>query len=92
MEQVTFIQITPENFLSMLGKAVSDAVEAVKPKERKYLSRHQVAELFKVTLPTIHQWINEGKLKSYKIGGRTLFDAAEVEQAATVKQIFRYKH
>ena len=92
MEQVTLIQITPENLQVMLGRAVSDAIEAIRPKEKKFLTRQQVAAFFSVTLPTVHEWINDGKLKAYKIGGRTLFDASEIETAAIVKQVFRYKH
>ena len=93
MEQSSIlIQISPESLQNMIGKAVSEALEVVRPREKKYLSRKQVAEKFSVSLPTVHLWVNEGKLKAYKIGGRTLFEAEQVEQAAVAKQVYRYKH
>ena len=86
------IQISPESLQNMIGKAVLEALEVVKPREKKYLTRKQVAEKFAVTLPTVHSWVNEGRLKAHKMGGRTLFESEEVELAAIEKQVFRYKH
>jgi excisionase family DNA binding protein len=93
MEQSNIlIQISPESLQNMIGKAVLEALEVVKPREKKYLTRKQVAEKFAVTLPTVHSWINSGRLKAHKMGGRTLFEAGQVEQAAVAKQVYRYKH
>jgi len=93
MEQSTIlVQLSPESLNNMIIKAVSEALGVVKPREKKYLTRKQVAEKFSVTLPTVHSWVNSGRLKAHKMGGRTLFEAEQVEQAAVLKQVFKYKH
>lgn len=43
-----------------------------------YITRAQVCKALHITLPTVHAWMKEGKLKAYHIGGRTLFKESEV--------------
>lgn len=59
-----------------LAAEVARLIEAQKP---RYYSRSELANLFHVSLPTIHQWCKAGKLNPLKIKGRTLFDANEVD-------------
>lgn len=35
----------------------------------KLYNRHEVAEVLRVTVKTIHEWVRDGKLRSTKIGG-----------------------
>lgn len=44
----------------------------------------------KVSLVTLTDWVNRGKLKAHKIGGRVLFRESEVEDALT--RIVPLKH
>lgn len=92
MEQTLLIQISTEGLKSMLTEVVEQAVMKIVPKEKKYYSRQQIAEKFGVSLPTVHGWINSGKLVALKMGGRTLFDADEVDEAVKEKRILKFKH
>lgn len=42
------------------------------------LKRKDVAQMFDVTLVTVHSWMNSGILPFHRIGGRTFFKKAEV--------------
>lgn len=46
-----------------------------------YITRKQAAEMLHVSLPTLHAWVHQGRLKCYQIGGRTLYKREEVMQA-----------
>lgn len=52
-----------------------------------FLTRQEVADLFKISLPTVHAWMNAGILKPYKIANKTRFVRNEVIAAA--KEISR---
>ncbi|MCF8218766.1 MAG: helix-turn-helix domain-containing protein [Bacteroidales bacterium] len=39
--------------------------------EKKYYSLKKAAEMYGVTLKTIHQWIKEGKFEKKKVGSAT---------------------
>ena len=86
VKTIQLIQITPEE----LTKVVTDKLalklsmlnaEAKKPKKEEYLSREEVAKLFKVDLSTIHNWRKRGVLKACQIGGRVYFKLSEIENA-----------
>ena len=66
-----------EDNLSELG----DNLEPKQPAE--YLTRREVATLFSVSLPTVHDWTKKGILAAYRIGNRVFYKRAEVEAAAT---------
>ena len=41
--------------------------------------------------PTVIEMVKRGEIREKKIGGRILYDAAEIEEAVKEKTIFRYK-
>lgn len=84
------IQVSPEKLDCMIADAVTRAFKEAAPPAKKYLTRQEVAELFGVTLATIHTWINKGIIQSEKIGGRTLFEAKLVEDAIRTRYSTRY--
>jgi hypothetical protein len=51
--------------------------EPVKPTE--YLTRHELAQLLKCDLSTIHNWTKKGILNPYGIGNRVYYKRNEVE-------------
>lgn len=53
------------------SKAPFDAISEL-------LSRHQVAELFHVTVATIDNWANSGQLEKHRIGSVVRFKKEEV--------------
>ena len=91
MTAVTITQITPQELEVLINNAVSRALASImpipKPQTSGYITRSRVCELLHISLPTIHSWMKQGKLKPYHIGRRTLFKESEVMEA--VKPIDR---
>lgn len=50
--------------------------------EISFLTRQEVADLYKISLPTVHAWIHAGILKPYKLANKTRFIKSEVIAAA----------
>jgi len=80
--------------LAKIGQLIDEKIGNLQqPKEKKqsqFISRKEVAELLKISLPTLNQWSKLGWLLSYKMGNRVLYDAQEVQQALT--NVTAYKH
>ncbi|WP_289054474.1 helix-turn-helix domain-containing protein [Carboxylicivirga marina] len=88
MQQVQFIQVTPDQLQTAILDGVKLQLEALKqdfqPKEPiDLMTRNEVKEWLKVDLSTIHNWTKKGKLKSYGIGNRVYYKRHEVEQVLT---------
>lgn len=88
--QTTILQVEGINSNSLLEEVsklldakLSKLAPAPPPENTTYITRQQVAEMFTITLPTVHAWINVGILKPYKIGNKTRFLLNEVKAAAT---------
>jgi len=47
----------------------------------KYLTRREVTQLLKISLPTLHRYTKDGVLRSYRIGGKVRYKQHEVETA-----------
>lgn len=45
------------------------------------LTRKQVSEKYQISLPTLNKITKSGKLQGYRLGGKVLYKAAEVEAA-----------
>jgi excisionase family DNA binding protein len=42
------------------------------------LTRREAADFFRISLPTLHKWVNEGLIRSYELGGRVYFKRDEL--------------
>jgi excisionase family DNA binding protein len=58
---------------------------------KKYATREEVAKLLHITLPTLNQLTKSGALTAYRIGGRVLYDIAEVESSLNEIVTTKYK-
>lgn len=59
---------------------LSKLMNKLEPKEpTEYLTRKEVAKMFKVSLVTISEWTKKNILISYKIGNRIFYKRHEVE-------------
>ncbi len=86
MEQIQFIQITPEQLSSAIIEGVKKQLDEIKkefqPKQpTEYLTRNETAELLNIDLSTLHNWTKQGKLNAYGIGYRVYYKRAEIENA-----------
>ena len=69
--------------LDMLLDVYKDLLNNFQPKEpEEYLTRHEVAEMFKIDISSVHNWVKRGKLKSYGVpgSGRVYFKRTELEK------------
>lgn len=94
MKQTIQIELSPENLKAMISEAVSTAIADLKQTDDEmYLTIEDVRKRFHLQKKqSVHDWINKGILKAYKISGRTLFKAEEVDQAVIEKVICKNKH
>lgn len=89
--QITSLEQVPNalnhlsNQLEELTKSLQKqpVTEKAKPTKEELLTRTDVAKHLKVSLPTLHSWTKNGKVKAYRIGGRVLFRASEIELCLT---------
>lgn len=75
---------TNEAIREIVRDEVTSALDAYHEKQQrrnKYMTRQQVADQLSITLSTVHSYINNGTLTAYKVNGRTLFKADEVDEA-----------
>jgi len=84
--QILFSQITPEELANLISENVKEQIQNLakglnqlnQPQQKEVVSRKEVAEMFDVSLVTVHDWMNNDILKPYKIGGRTFFKRSEL--------------
>lgn len=91
MENSILIQnLTIDGLRSIITEVLSGHQAAPEPiQAEKYLTRHQVADLLKISLVTLNTATNRGDLKGYKIGNRVLYDRVEVLTA--IENMRRYR-
>jgi len=72
-----------------LKKRLNEKIRQLIPEKTiRYLSRKEVGQLLKVSLPTVDSWTKDGFINSYRIGSRILYKSDEVE-GALIKRKFR---
>jgi excisionase family DNA binding protein len=82
--QIQFISIAPKELAEIIANSVKEQLDNIKPiaelepLKKEILTRKEVAELFQVTLVTIHEWIRNNILKPYKMGNKTYFKYTEI--------------
>lgn len=87
MQQIQFIQITPQQLQNAIIEGVKNQLEDInkylQPKSpTQFVTRQYVAdEMLHCDLSTIHNLTKKGVLTKYGIGGRVLYKRAEVEEA-----------
>lgn len=88
MQQIQFIQITPDQLQEAILKGVKKQIQELKkefqPKQpTEYLTRGEVAEMLKIDISTVHNWSKRGILKPIGIGARVYYKRIDVENAFT---------
>lgn len=86
MSTIQFIQMSPEELVNLITESVKiqfnelsfQSTCNVSNEQKEFITRKETAQLFKVSLVTIHDWINNGIIKPYKLGNRTYFKYSEL--------------
>lgn len=96
MEQIKLVQLDQEKLLDSIAEIINKKIEQSLSKLQKkdiegddqfeFLTRKETAELLKVTYNSLHRWVQDGILKSYKIGNRTYFKREEILESLNSSQ------
>lgn len=86
MSTIQLIQVTPSELVNLITEGVKTQMQELlnvsrteQPNdENEFLTRKETAQFFKVSLVSIHQWMNDGIIKPYKVGNRTYFKKLEL--------------
>jgi excisionase family DNA binding protein len=79
-QAVSYLQEQNNQILDCIAE-IKDAIHI--PSTAEYYSRQDIANLLKVNISTINNWVKKGKITSYGIGNRVLFKKNEIELALT---------
>jgi len=86
MQQIQFVQVTPEQLQEAIIEGVKTQLQDLKKhfqpiEPNEYLTRVEVSKLLKIDLSSVHNWTKKGILTSYQIGGRVYYKRTEIENA-----------
>lgn len=77
--------MTADQLSEMIRESLRDELRQFRPAhpktDTKYLTRHETAHRPRISLVTLTDWVNCGKICTHKIGGRVLFRDNDVEAA-----------
>ncbi|WP_108823467.1 helix-turn-helix domain-containing protein [Dysgonomonas sp. Marseille-P4361] len=90
--EMILISYNKEELLQMIEGAVLKAIEQNKQDKEadQYLSRQETAALCSVTVQTLNNWVNAGRIKAHKINGRVLFRRSDIDAALIEKKILKH--
>ena len=71
---------------SIIRQEINSLTFPKESKQEQYLSRRQISDLLKISLPTLGSYVKMGKLKAYRIGRRIRFKQSEIGQALKLIQ------
>lgn len=89
MEHIQITSISPNELASIIAEEVGKKIDMLnrfnsankidEPKE--IMTRKETADLFSISTVTVHDWVNTGIIKPYKVGNRTYFKRSELMEA-----------
>lgn len=78
--------------IDIIVERVSEQVlTAIKPREPKFYSRKETAQLLHVTLPTLARLTKDGLITAKKVGKRILYETGAIDEAVKENRMFKYK-
>ncbi|MDG4944984.1 helix-turn-helix domain-containing protein [Weeksellaceae bacterium KMM 9713] len=88
------ISITPDQLADIVSQRVRIEFEKAKEEfstapKKEFLTRESAAEFLSISLPTLHNYTKQGKLKAYALGSRVYYLRNEIE---TMMEPLKYKH
>lgn len=80
--------VNPDQLKELISSTVKTEIEVLKkefqPKEPDaYLTRDETKSLLKISNFCLHNWMNKGILKKYKMGNRTYFKRSDIDEIIT---------
>jgi hypothetical protein len=87
-------EISEQELRSIISETVADELQKFSPPQKdqiKYLTRSEVSQLLRISLPTLNDYTKTGIIKGYRINGRVLYKSDEVENSLKEIQTIKYK-
>lgn len=88
-----FTGVNLNQLLEKIGQLIESKLKSIAPQsttiQSKFITRQDVANLLRITLPTLNEWTKLGWLQAYKIGSRVLYKEPEV--IACIDKLATYK-
>ena len=92
MAKITLEQLSSDELRTLISEVIKSELEKIdfntEPNDASYLlTRKEVAKILKISLPTLHEWVNDGKLTAYVIGkNRIRFKRDEILQYTSIQK------
>lgn len=84
-KEIYLNSMTVDQLSEMIRESLRDELQQLRPAQpktdTKYLTRYETAHRLRISLVTLTDWVNRGKICAHKIGGRVLFRDSDVEAA-----------
>ncbi len=91
MESIILTNLTPEDLKRLIQEAIKEAMPIAESKhEVKYLTRLEVCECLRISLPTLHEYTKRGIITGHRFGRRVLFKQTDIERAVHEIPSIRY--
>jgi excisionase family DNA binding protein len=90
----TLFQIESEDkFTESIRSIIREELAILNTKEtpQRFLSRQEVAELLKISLPTLNEYTRKGIVKGSRVGSRVLYDEAQIRESVKGIPTLKYK-
>jgi excisionase family DNA binding protein len=78
-DEVFFI-ISPANWFPFVCKKLQTMAKEKETKERKWLAKKDATRYLSISQRTIENWVNQGIVRAYRLGGRVFFDQFELDE------------
>jgi len=84
--KIQLFEVSPNELVNLISECVKTHIQELvtatnkeQPKtESDLLTRKETADFFKVSLVTVHSWVNSGLIRPLKIGNKTYFKKSEL--------------
>ena len=74
--------MTADQLSEMIRESLRDELRQLHPEpSAETLTRRETARRLRISLVTLNDWVNRGRIRAHKIGGRVLFRDSDVEAA-----------
>ncbi len=90
----TLFQIESEDkFTQSIRSIIREELAIFNTKEpaQRFLSRQEVAELLKISLPTLNEYTRKGIVKGSRVGSRVLYDEAQIRESVKGIPTLKYR-
>lgn len=85
--------VTPEEFSEAIRSIIREELSRFNHPETapRFLSRQEVANLLKISLPTLNEYTRTGIIKGSRVGTRVLYDEASIKEAVKAIPALKYR-